>query len=31
VADTPVKTVEKNVAPEIKKEASRPATDTPEN
>jgi hypothetical protein len=31
VADTPVKAVEKNVAPEIKKEASRPATETPEN
>jgi len=31
VADTSVKAVEKNVAPEIKKEASRPATDTPEN
>jgi ribonuclease E len=31
VADTSVKADEKNVAPEIKKEASRPTTDTPEN
>ena len=31
VADTSVKSTENNVAPEIKKEASRPATDKPEN
>jgi len=31
VADTSAKAVEKNVAPEIKKEASGPATDIPEN
>ena len=31
VADTSVKSTEKNVAPEIKKETSRPATDKPEN
>jgi ribonuclease E len=31
VADASVQAVEKNVAPEIKKEASRSATDTPEN